>query len=150
MTLHALAFDAYGTLFDVHSVIATCNELFPGKGPALSQLWRAKQLEYTWLRSLMGAHADFWQVTGESLDYAMTSLEIEDPTLREGLRLLASVPDFPFKPKYRKFLGVRLAHVDVGNLRQIGADRRQLDVLVAADQVGQGRDPDRQLVVAFG
>jgi 2-haloacid dehalogenase len=52
-SIQALAFDAYGTLFDVHSVISTCNQVFPDKGPALSQLWRAKQLEYTWLRSLM-------------------------------------------------------------------------------------------------
>ena len=61
---------AYGTLFDVHSVISTCNELFPEKGSALSQLWRAKQLEYTWLRSLMGRYEDFWQVTESALIFA--------------------------------------------------------------------------------
>jgi 2-haloacid dehalogenase len=48
--IKALTFDAYGMLFDVHSVISTCNQLFPGQGPALSQMWRARQLEYTWLR----------------------------------------------------------------------------------------------------
>jgi len=52
-SLRALVFDAYGTLFDVHSVIALCEQLWPSKGAALSQLWRAKQLEYTWQRSLM-------------------------------------------------------------------------------------------------
>jgi len=51
--IKALVFDAYGTLFDVHSVIALCDELFPGQGAQLSQTWRAKQLEYTWLKSLI-------------------------------------------------------------------------------------------------
>ena len=63
----ALVFDAYGTLFDVHSVQARCDSLWPGKGAQLSQLWRAKQLEYTWLRSLMRRYAPFSQVTGEAL-----------------------------------------------------------------------------------
>ena len=72
--LRALVFDAYGTLFNVHSVVATCELLFPGKGVALSQLWRTKQLEYSWLRSLMGRYVDFNQVTRESLQYACNSL----------------------------------------------------------------------------
>ena len=75
----ALAFDAYGTLFDVHSVISTCNQVFPEKGPALSQLWRAKQLEYTWLRSLMGRYEDFWQVTESALVFACRSLNLSCP-----------------------------------------------------------------------
>lgn len=84
--IHALAFDAYGTLFDVHSVIATCNELFPDKGPALSQLWRSKQLEYTWLRSLMGRYEDFWRVTESALIFACRSLNLAcPPTTREKL-----------------------------------------------------------------
>ncbi len=72
--LRALVFDAYGTLFNVNSVIATCEALFPGKGAALSQLWRAKQLEYSWLRSLMGRFVDFNQVTGEALQVACKSM----------------------------------------------------------------------------
>ena len=72
--LRALVFDAYGTLFNVHSVMTTCEALFPGKGAALSQLWRTKQLEYSWLRSLMARHVDFNQVTRESLQVACTSL----------------------------------------------------------------------------
>ncbi len=66
----ALLFDAYGTLFDVHSVIALCERLWPGKGAQLSQLWRAKQLEYTWQRSLMRRYAPFSQITREALGYA--------------------------------------------------------------------------------
>ena len=77
--IQALAFDAYGTLFDVHSVISTCNQVFPEKGPALSQLWRAKQLEYTWLRSLMGRYEDFWQVTESALVFACRSLNLACP-----------------------------------------------------------------------
>ena len=72
--LRALVFDAYGTLFNVHSVITTCETLFPGKGSALSQLWRTKQLEYSWLRSLMGRYVDFNQVTREGLQVACASL----------------------------------------------------------------------------
>jgi len=79
VTIQTLAFDAYGTLFDVHSVISTCNDLFPDKGPALSQLWRAKQLEYTWLRSLMGRYEDFWQVTESALAFACRSLQLDCP-----------------------------------------------------------------------
>jgi len=57
--IQALVFDAYGTLFDVRSVLARCEEVFPGHGANLTTLWRTKQLEYTWLRSLMGRYEDF-------------------------------------------------------------------------------------------
>lgn len=77
----AIAFDAYGTLFDVHSVRALSEELFPGKGPALSQIWRQKQLEYTWLRSLMGRYEDFWAVTRDALVYALKSQGIAPTTV---------------------------------------------------------------------
>lgn len=77
--LKALVFDAYGTLFDVHSVISTCNELFPGQGPALSQAWRSKQLEYTWLVSLMGRYKDFWRVTESALLFACKNLGLACP-----------------------------------------------------------------------
>ncbi len=56
----ALAFDAYGTLFDVFSVTALCEQLYPGKGNQLAQIWRVKQLQYSLMRSLMGRHRDFW------------------------------------------------------------------------------------------
>jgi 2-haloacid dehalogenase len=72
--LRALVFDAYGTLFNVHSVITTCEAIFPGKGSALSQLWRSKQLEYSWLRSLIGRYVDFNEITREGLQYACASL----------------------------------------------------------------------------
>ena len=81
----ACVFDAYGTLFDVHAPVARVAGRIGGKADALSRLWRQKQLEYTWLRSLMRAHADFWQVTGESLDYALAAHAIDDPALRADL-----------------------------------------------------------------
>jgi 2-haloacid dehalogenase len=68
--MKALAFDAYGTLFDVHSVIEACEREFPGNGSAISHRWRAKQLEYTWLRSLMVQYQDFWRVTEAALEFA--------------------------------------------------------------------------------
>ena len=73
---HALVFDAYGTLFDVHSVTRLADSLFAGRGAPLSQAWRAKQLEYTWLRSLMGRYDDFSAVTADALDWALESLGV--------------------------------------------------------------------------
>jgi 2-haloacid dehalogenase len=70
----ALVFDAYGTLYDVHSVVALCERFWPGKGAALSQLWRTKQLEYTWLRSLMRRYVPFSQVTEAGLRHACAAL----------------------------------------------------------------------------
>jgi 2-haloacid dehalogenase len=77
MRPEAFVFDAYGTLYDVHSVIARCESCWPGKGAALSQLWRAKQLEYTWQRSLMQRYAPFSTVTREALAYACEALGLE-------------------------------------------------------------------------
>jgi len=71
-----IAFDAYGTLFDVHSVRDRADALFPGKGDALSQLWRTKQLEYTWLRAMSDRYVDFLRVTEDALRYAATRLEL--------------------------------------------------------------------------
>ncbi len=74
--IDAVLFDAYGTLYDVYSVLARCEQAFPGKGTALSQLWRTKQLEYTWLRSLMGKYEDFEVVTRAALRFACKSLQL--------------------------------------------------------------------------
>ena len=74
MTIEAVVFDAYGTLFDVQSVAAATEAAFPGHGTVITQIWRLKQLEYTWLRSLMGQYADFWTVTQDSLAYTVETL----------------------------------------------------------------------------
>ncbi len=81
----ACVFDAYGTLFDVHSAVRRGGQALGDKAAAVSDLWRTKQLEYTWLRSLMGAHVDFWQVTSDGLDFALKASGIEDPALHDKL-----------------------------------------------------------------
>lgn len=83
--IKACVFDAYGTLFDVHAPVGRVASRIGENADAVSNMWRLKQLQYTWLRSLMGAHAEFWQVTGEALDYALSSHGIEDPVLRADL-----------------------------------------------------------------
>ena len=77
MRPEAFVFDAYGTLYDVHSVAARCESNWPGKGAQLSLLWRAKQLEYTWQRSLMQRYAPFSTVTRDALAYSCEVLELE-------------------------------------------------------------------------
>ena len=93
----ALVFDAYGTLFDVHSVITECEALFPGKGASLSQLWRGKQLEYTWLRSLMGRYEDFSAITRGALSTAcdVLRLELSDPAARRLMDAYLALKVFP-------------------------------------------------------
>lgn len=95
--VRACVFDAYGTLFNVHAPVAEMAARIGPDADAVSRLWRLKQLEYTWLRSLMQAHAPFWQVTAEALDYALSTHGIEDKGLRDDLMQLylhlAAYPD---------------------------------------------------------
>lgn len=94
--VRAAVFDAYGTLFDVTSAAATLAPEIGDKAPDLSRLWRQKQLEYSWLRTLMGAHADFWRVTADALDYAIERLALPiglRPRLLELYFRLAPYPD---------------------------------------------------------
>ncbi len=83
--VRAVVFDAYGTLFDVASAAERTRDLLGDKAGPLAELWRQKQLQYTWLRALMGRHADFWHVTGEALDYTLDALRIATPDLRRRL-----------------------------------------------------------------
>jgi 2-haloacid dehalogenase len=77
MAIQALVFDAYSTLYDTQSVQAKAEQLYPGRGELIALLWRLKQLEYTWLRSLMHEYEDFWEVTGAALDFALRASGIE-------------------------------------------------------------------------
>ena len=86
-TIQALVFDAYGTLFDVSAAARSLESELDGKSTQLAELWRRKQLEYSWQRSLMGCFLDFQQITADGLDYALATLGISDDTLRQ--RLLA-------------------------------------------------------------
>ncbi len=83
--IKACVFDAYGTLFDVHSAVAKYSKRLGNVSDQVSTIWRTKQLEYTWLRSLMKKHADFWQVTQDALDYALDVFNISDKQLRNDL-----------------------------------------------------------------
>ncbi len=92
----ACVFDAYGTLFDVHSAVGRGGGALGDKAQPVSALWRQKQLEYTWLRSLMKAHVDFWRVTGDGLDYALATNGVDDPVLRDRLMdLYLSLDTYP-------------------------------------------------------
>ncbi|UPJ51118.1 haloacid dehalogenase type II [Bradyrhizobium sp. 200] len=77
MTIKAVVFDAYGTLYDVQSVADVTEDAFPGYGEIITQVWRIKQLEYTWLRSLMRHYRDFFEVTRDSLAYTLSSLGLQ-------------------------------------------------------------------------
>lgn len=97
--IKACVFDAYGTLFDFASAAARCEDVPDNKLSALTTLWREKQLQYTWLRSMEGQFADFWAVTGDALDYALDSLNIASPELHARLMELYLTPaPFPEVP----------------------------------------------------
>ena len=94
--IKAIIFDAYGTLFDVNSAAKKCNDKIGDKWEDFANYWRTTQLEYTWLRSLMNKHKDFWQVTEDSLDKSMKAFKI-DPSMRNELldlyKILSTFPE---------------------------------------------------------
>lgn len=81
----ACVFDAYGTLFDVHSAVGHHRARLGDKADAVSMAWRTKQLEYTWLRSIMDRYVDFWQITSDGLDFALEANGVDDSSLRDDL-----------------------------------------------------------------
>lgn len=95
--VRACVFDAYGTVFDFASAAARCPDIPEDRRAALTTMWRDKQLQYTWLRTLQGRYVDFWQITGDALDFALDSLAIQSSRLRETLmelyRTLAPFPE---------------------------------------------------------
>lgn len=144
--VRACVFDAYGTLFDFNSAAARCTDALGDKGKALSALWRQKQIDYTWLRALMGQHAEFWRVTGDGLDYAMETLGIADPALRERLMnsylALDTFPEVPDMLKRLKTGGMRCAILSNGTPRMLasivdGAKLGEfLDSVLSVEEVG--------------
>ena len=97
--VEAWVFDAYGTLFDFAAAAGGCADVLGDAVHALTALWREKQLQYTWLRAAQGQHADFWQVTGDALDFALETLAIEKPGLRHRLmKLYLTLVAFPEVP----------------------------------------------------
>ena len=99
IAVRACVFDAYGTLFDFASAAAGCGDVLGDRAAAVTALWRDKQLQYTWLRGLQGRHADFWQVTGDALDFTLETLGIADANVRDRLmslyRRLECFPEVP-------------------------------------------------------
>lgn len=97
--IEVCVFDAYGTVFDFASAAARCTDLPPEKMAPLTALWRDKQLQYAWLRALQGRHADFWQVTGDALDYALETLGLASEGTRARLmQLYLELDVFPEVP----------------------------------------------------
>ena len=94
--VQACVFDAYGTLFDIHSPAEHARDELDDRTRELSVVWRQRQLQYTWLHSLMGRHADFWEITGNALDYAMKHVGLTDPALRSRpMELYLQLSPFP-------------------------------------------------------
>ena len=92
--IKAIIFDAYGTLFDVNSAVEKCKNKIGDKWEPFANFWRTTQLEYTWLRSLMGRHKNFWQITEDSLDKSMKVFEIESSLKSELLNLYKVLSPF--------------------------------------------------------
>ena len=144
--IRALAFDAYGTLFDVFSVTALCDTLFPGSGNALAQLWRMKQLQYSLLRSMMGRYKDFWRLTEDGLVYACKSLKLDltSDTRKQLMDAYLSLTAFPdVKPGLEalKKQGLRLAILSNGEPKMLAAAVKSagipalLDGIISADEI---------------
>ena len=138
--IEAFAFDAYGTLFDVFSVTTLCEELFPSAGHALAQLWRAKQLQYSLLRSLMGRHRDFWQVTEDGLVYAAKSLGLDlTQTRRQQLMdaylSLTAFADVKPGLEALRQRGRRLAILSNGEPRMLEAAARSAGIDTLLDEI---------------
>jgi 2-haloacid dehalogenase len=144
--IRACVFDAYGTLFDFAAAVARCRDALGDKADRLSPLWRDKQLQYTWLRSLQRRHADFWQVTGDALDYALETLGIDDPPLRDRLmalyRTLDPFPEVAAVLKRLKELGFTTAILSNGTPDMLAAAcehagiGRLLDHVLSIEDVG--------------
>ena len=142
----ACVFDAYGTLFDYASAAAGCREALGERLAPLTTLWRDKQLQYTWLRALQGRHADFWQVTGDALDFALETLGLDDPRLRARLMdLYLSLDVFPEVRAILQRLtaaGLKTAILSNGSPQMLGAVVKKagiaefLDAVLSVEAVG--------------
>jgi 2-haloacid dehalogenase len=123
--ISACVFDAYGTLFDVHSAVGRHRPRLGPQADEVSALWRNRQLEYTWLRSLMARHADFWQITGEALDFALAAHGIDDAQLRADLMAayleLDCYPEVPAVLEQLKARGLPTAILSNGTPKMLAA-----------------------------
>ena len=151
MAITTCVFDAYGTLFDVsaaarHAAAEPGREALAAVWPRLAADWRAKQLQYTWLRAVMGAHADFWTVTQDALDWAMEAAGLDDAALRDRLlalyRELSAYPEVPGVLAALKAGGRRTAILSNGSPAMLEAAvssagiAGSLDAVLSVEQVG--------------
>jgi len=142
----AVVFDAYGTLLDVTSATASARQELGARWPLFTELWRRKQLEYTWLRVGMRRHADFWRVTDDALDFALESLGVEAPGLKERLldayERLEPFPDVLPALQRLRAAGLKTAILSNGAPRMLAAAARHagidglLDQLLSVEEVG--------------
>jgi 2-haloacid dehalogenase len=138
--IKALAFDAYGTLFDVFSVTALCEELFPGKGTQLAQTWRFKQLQYSLMRSLMGRHRDFWGLTEDGLVWASKNLKVEltadkKKQLMDAYLSLTAFPDVKPGLEALKKQGLKLAILSNGEPKMLEAAAKSAGIRDLLDEI---------------
>jgi 2-haloacid dehalogenase len=124
MTIRAAVFDAYGTLFDVAAAARRVagepgNAALAAAWPKLADFWRHKQLQYTWLRTITGEHADFWQVTQDGLDWSLAALGMDDPRVRDRLlalyRELDAYAEVPEVLRALKAAGLKTAILSNGS-----------------------------------
>jgi 2-haloalkanoic acid dehalogenase type II len=144
--IRACVFDAYGTIFDFASAAARCPDVPAEQRAALTALWRDKQLQYTWLRTLQGRYADFWQVTGDALDFALDSLGLATPALRRTLMdlylTLSAFPDVPRTLRTLQERGFTTAILSNGAPAMLAAAVRAagletlFDTVLSVDAVG--------------
>jgi 2-haloacid dehalogenase len=145
--IQACVFDAYGTLFDFASAAKSCRDVLGEQADRLTALWRDKQIGYTWLRGMQGRHADFWQVTGDALDFTLETLGLEKtPGLRDRLMnlylALETFPEVPDMLKRLKASGMRTAILSNGSPRMLDAIVRGakletlLDAVLSVEEAG--------------
>jgi 2-haloacid dehalogenase len=144
--IRACVFDAYGTLFDFAAAARGCRDVLGDRIDALTSLWRDKQLQYTWLRAVQDRHVDFWQVTGDALDFALETLAIEKPGLRDRLmRLYLTFDTFPEVPEVLARLkksGLKTAILSNGSPAMLDAVVKAarlselLDTVLSVEEVG--------------
>ena len=144
--IEACVFDAYGTLFDFNSAASAAKDELGDDWQRLSDLWRLKQLQYTWLRGLAQHHAGFWQVTGDALDFALATLKIARPGLRDRLMnlylQLSTYPEVPAMLRELQGRGMKLAFLSNGTPPMLAAVVKNsglesvFDAVLSVEEVG--------------
>jgi 2-haloacid dehalogenase len=146
LDVDACVFDAYGTLFDFNSAAGAARGELGEDWQRVSDLWRQKQLQYTWLRGLAGHHADFWQVTGDALEFTLATLRLERPGLHARLMdlylRLATFPEVPETLRRLKATGRKLAILSNGTPAMLDAVvhsaglEKLFDAVLSVEDVG--------------